>query len=87
MTQLEFSLRYERLHKENRLINQFLGDDLGGSTTIIPGMGIGSLKEDYRKILSHIYSPDNYYKRVHYWRLFSGPYSAIHVYFRWQSRF
>lgn len=55
---------YERMQKEGRLINEFSGDNVDGSTNIIPKMGLEPLREGYRKILSQIYAPQFYYERV-----------------------
>ncbi len=55
---------YERMQKEDRLINQFSGDNVDGSTNIIPRMGLEALKEGYRKVLGYIYAPKPYYERV-----------------------
>jgi radical SAM superfamily enzyme YgiQ (UPF0313 family) len=55
---------YERMRKEGRLVNKFSGDNADGSTNIIPRMGIQSLREGYRRILSQIYAPKFYYERV-----------------------
>jgi len=55
---------YERMQKEGRLVNEFSGDNVDGSTNIIPRMGLESLREGYRDILSHIYAPKFYYERV-----------------------
>lgn len=55
---------YERMKKEGRLVKEFSGDNVDGSTNIIPKMGIEPLREGYRKILNQIYTPKNYYKRV-----------------------
>jgi radical SAM superfamily enzyme YgiQ (UPF0313 family) len=55
---------YDRLQQEGRLANEFSGDNVDGSTNIIPRMGMEPLREGYRKILSHIYSPGFYYERV-----------------------
>ena len=55
---------YERMHKEGRLVNEFSGDNVDGSTNIIPRMGLETLREGYRKILNQIYAPEFYYKRV-----------------------
>lgn len=55
---------YERMQKEGRLIKEFSGDNVDGSTNIIPKMGLDPLREGYRKILSHIYAPKFYYERV-----------------------
>jgi radical SAM superfamily enzyme YgiQ (UPF0313 family) len=55
---------FERLKQEGRLLNDMSGDNADGSTNIIPRMGLEPLREGYRKILSHIYSPQHYYERV-----------------------
>ena len=55
---------YERMQKEGRLVSEFSGDNVDGSTNIIPRMGLESLREGYREILSHIYAPKFYYERV-----------------------
>jgi len=46
------------------LLNEFSGDNVDGSTNIIPRMGLEPLREGYRKILSQIYAPKFYYERV-----------------------
>jgi len=55
---------YERMQKENRLVKEFSGDNVDGSTNIIPRMGLESLRKGYRSILNHIYAPKFYYERV-----------------------
>jgi radical SAM superfamily enzyme YgiQ (UPF0313 family) len=55
---------YERMQKEGRLINEFSGDNVDGSTNIVPKMGLEALREGYRKILKQIYAPQFYYERV-----------------------
>jgi radical SAM superfamily enzyme YgiQ (UPF0313 family) len=55
---------YERMEQEGRLVSEFSGDNVNGSTNIIPKMGVEPLREGYRKILSHIYAPKYYYERV-----------------------
>ena len=55
---------YERMQKEGRLVSEFSGDNVDGSTNIIPRMGLETLREGYREILSHIYAPKFYYERV-----------------------
>jgi radical SAM superfamily enzyme YgiQ (UPF0313 family) len=55
---------YDRMQKEGRLVNEFSGDNVDGSTNIIPRMGLEPLREGYREILSHIYAPRFYYERV-----------------------
>jgi radical SAM superfamily enzyme YgiQ (UPF0313 family) len=55
---------YERMQKEDRLVNAFSGDNADGSTNIIPRMGLEALRSGYREILSHIYAPKFYYARI-----------------------
>ena len=55
---------YERMQEEGRLVDDFSGDNVDGSTNIVPKMGLKPLKEGYRKILSQIYAPRLYYARV-----------------------
>ncbi len=55
---------YERLKQESRLVNQMSGDNVDGTTNIIPKMDLDTLREGYKSIMRHIYSPDHYYQRV-----------------------
>lgn len=55
---------FERLKQEGRLVNEMSGDNVDGSTNIIPRMGLGMLQEGYRKIFHQIYAPQFYYERV-----------------------
>ncbi len=55
---------YKRMQKEGRLVTEFSGDNVDGSTNIIPSMGLEPLQKGYREILSHIYAPQYYYARV-----------------------
>lgn len=55
---------YERLKREGRLLGQMSGDNVDGTTNIIPTMDITTFREGYKKILKHIYSPENYYQRI-----------------------
>ncbi len=55
---------YDRMQEEGRLVADFSGDNVDGSTNIVPKMGIKPLKEGYRNILSQIYEPKLYYARV-----------------------
>lgn len=56
---------YERMQQEGRLVNEFSGDNVDGSTNIIPKMGLEPLREGYRQLLKQIYAPQPYYERVH----------------------
>lgn len=55
---------YKRMENEGRLVNEFSGDNVDGSTNIVPKMGLEPLQEGYRKILHQIYAPKHYYQRV-----------------------
>jgi len=55
---------FDRLQKENRLVGLSSGDNVDGTTNIIPHMGLDRLLEGYQTIMSQIYSPANYYRRV-----------------------
>jgi radical SAM superfamily enzyme YgiQ (UPF0313 family) len=55
---------YERMHQEGRLMKDFSGDNVDGSTNIIPKMGLEPLREGYRNLLKQIYHPKFYYERV-----------------------
>jgi hypothetical protein len=52
------------MENEGRLVNEFSGDNVDGSTNIVPKMGLEPLQEGYRKILHQIYAPKHYYQRV-----------------------
>jgi radical SAM superfamily enzyme YgiQ (UPF0313 family) len=55
---------HERLLLEGRLLKRMSGDNVDGSTNIIPKMGLEALREGYRQILDEIYAPQFYYERV-----------------------
>jgi len=55
---------HERMQQEGRLVNEMSGDNVDGSTNIIPKMGMEPLREGYHKILGQIYAPQFYYERV-----------------------
>jgi radical SAM superfamily enzyme YgiQ (UPF0313 family) len=55
---------YKRLKGEGRLRGQSSGDNVDGSTNIVPKMNLETLREGYRMILDQIYSPKLYYERV-----------------------
>ena len=55
---------YERLKSEGRLSGLLSGDNVDGTTNIIPKMDKGQLLKGYQKILSNIYRPRPYYQRI-----------------------
>ncbi len=55
---------YDRMRKEGRLIGLISGDNVDGSTNILSKMGNAALRDGYRNIMQHLYSPKPYYKRA-----------------------
>ena len=55
---------FDRLQSENRVVSAFSGDNVDGTTNIIPKMGLDRLLDGYRSIMKQIYSPQNFYRRV-----------------------
>jgi radical SAM superfamily enzyme YgiQ (UPF0313 family) len=58
------TLLYERMDREGRLLREMTGDNMDGSTNIVPKMGLEALKKGYKKVLEHLYAPEHYYARV-----------------------
>jgi len=55
---------YNRLGKEDRLLNAFSGDNTDFSMNCIPVMNRQAPFEGYRKVLTTIYSPRKYFQRI-----------------------
>ncbi len=55
---------YERLDRARRVIGRPTGDNVDGTTNIIPAMGLDALRDGYKRILEYIYAPRHYYARV-----------------------
>jgi radical SAM superfamily enzyme YgiQ (UPF0313 family) len=55
---------YQRLVKENRLIQEASGDNTDLSINFIPKMKYKTLIDGYKRVLSTIYSPKYYYPRL-----------------------
>ena len=55
---------FKRLNSENRLLDNFSGNNMDGSINFIPKMNYGKLMAGYNKIIKTIYSQGNYYKRL-----------------------
>ena len=55
---------FDRLQRENRVVSAFSGDNVDGTTNILPKMGLDKLLDGYRSIMKHIYSPYHFYRRV-----------------------
>ena len=55
---------YERLAREGRLLGFMTGDNVDGTTNIIPKMNIDILHKGYKTVINTLYAPQNYYARV-----------------------
>jgi len=55
---------YERMREEDRLFDVISGDNVDGTTNILPIMGLDVLREGYGNLMQYIYSPEHYYKRA-----------------------
>ena len=55
---------FDRLQRESRVVDTFSGDNVDGTTNIIPRMGMDRLVDGYRTIMKQIYAPKHYYRRV-----------------------
>ena len=55
---------YERLKKEGRLRGVMSGDNVDGTTNIIPRMNMDLLYRGYQTVISTLYSPRVYYARI-----------------------
>ncbi len=58
------SALYERMRREGRLIGETTGNNVNISTNFIPKMDPRTLIEGYKKLISALYSPKNYYERL-----------------------
>jgi radical SAM superfamily enzyme YgiQ (UPF0313 family) len=74
---------YERLKREGRLQGLVSGDNVDGTTNIIPKMDLNQLLKGYQKILNNIYRPRPYYRRVKtFLREYKAPKISIPVDFQ-----
>ncbi len=55
---------FDRLQRESRVADTFTGDNVDGTTNIIPRMGMDKLLDGYQMIMKQIYSPKYFYRRV-----------------------
>ena len=55
---------YQRLKKENRLLDESTGDNTDCSLNFVPKMGKEKLINGYRHVLTTIYSSKQYYQRI-----------------------
>ncbi|MBN1675826.1 MAG: B12-binding domain-containing radical SAM protein [Kiritimatiellae bacterium] len=55
---------FERMKKVGRLRGDTSGDNVDGTTNIVPAMGLDALAAGYHRIVRHIYAPNHYYTRI-----------------------
>lgn len=55
---------HQRLQAEGRLIGQTTGNNLDGTTNFLPRMNRETLRDGYRNLMGHLYSPGPYYRRI-----------------------
>ncbi len=67
---------YRRLKEEGRVLGFISGNNVDGTTNIVPKMGLPVLRDGYKNIIGHIYSPKHYYRRV---RAFLREYKAPEI--------
>ncbi len=64
LTALPQTRLWHRLKAEGRLLGAATGENTDGVLNFMPKMGIETLHDGYKKILSSIYSPKRYYQRI-----------------------
>ncbi|MFH1591018.1 MAG: DUF4070 domain-containing protein [archaeon] len=74
---------WHRLADENRLLGEFSGENTDGSLNFIPKMGAEKLIEGYKSIISTIYTPKQYYRRIHQFIKNYRP--TVRTRLRWQD--
>lgn len=74
---------YERMHKAGRLLHPSSGDNVNGTTNILPVAGAESPSPGYRDGMLRLYSPKRYYERV---RTFLREYVPRRRETSWSSR-
>jgi len=73
---------FARMKQEGRLVGQSTGDNVDGTTNIVPQMSLEALRKGYQRILQHIYAPRFYYQRVRtFLREYKGPHVAARPHF------
>ena len=55
---------YERMARTGRLVRDGSGDNVDGTTNIVPLGGSDGLRQAYRDLLGRLYAPKAYYRRV-----------------------
>jgi radical SAM superfamily enzyme YgiQ (UPF0313 family) len=55
---------HQRLNVQGRLIGNTTGNNVDGTTNFIPRMNREALREGYKRLMRHVYSPGPYYQRI-----------------------
>jgi radical SAM superfamily enzyme YgiQ (UPF0313 family) len=55
---------YERMKQEGRLLGDMSGDNVDGTSNIVPIMNLDVLHKGYKTVINTLYAPKNYYARV-----------------------
>ncbi|MHB1306862.1 MAG: B12-binding domain-containing radical SAM protein [Limisphaerales bacterium] len=55
---------YQRLNLQGRLLGCTSGNNVDGTTNFTPGMSLETLRDGYRGLMRHLYSPGPYYRRI-----------------------
>ena len=55
---------YERMQNEGRLLHNSSGDNADSNTNIVPKMDIEILRRGYTEMMTQLYTPKQYYKRI-----------------------
>jgi radical SAM superfamily enzyme YgiQ (UPF0313 family) len=55
---------FERLRQQGRIAGTLTGDNVDGTTNILPTMGLDALRQRYRVLVAQLYEPKAYYARV-----------------------
>ena len=82
LTALPQTRLWRRLKQENRLISESSGENTGINLNFIPKMGMEKLQSGYQSIVSTIYSPKYYYKRINTFVKSFTPRAKTHLQWR-----
>jgi radical SAM superfamily enzyme YgiQ (UPF0313 family) len=55
---------FERMRRQGRLTGSLTGDNVDGTTNIIPMMSLELLHIGYQAVIDYLYAPENYYARI-----------------------
>jgi radical SAM superfamily enzyme YgiQ (UPF0313 family) len=75
---------HERLKRAGRLLEHMSGDNVDGTTNIVPVMSLDTLRDGYKHVLQRIYSPRPFYQRV---RTFLREYQPPKLKSPWDFRY